>query len=148
MNLASYHYSELLHTKHTYTTHPYSVNQPLCYRDLNYRDFNIHHVLEIAFLERSTLALLVHYDFNDKIVQLSTNIGVSIKTNFDSLDHRIITDPAHAYKPEDECPQLAYKLHRQRLLALCLRLPLPSALSSIWKTEIFCLGFQAEPLAW
>ncbi|KAL0088867.1 hypothetical protein J3Q64DRAFT_1731964 [Phycomyces blakesleeanus] len=58
-------------------------------------------VLDIAFPKRGTLSLLMHNDFKDKITQLFADIGVS--------DHQ----------------QLAYKLHCQRLLALCLRLPAP-----------------------
>ncbi|KAL0096375.1 hypothetical protein J3Q64DRAFT_1707385 [Phycomyces blakesleeanus] len=82
-------------------------------------------VLDIAFPERGTLSLLVHNDFKDKITQLFADIGVSVKTDFDPLDHRIIADPAHAHKPVQDRQQLAYKLHHQRLLALCLRLPAP-----------------------
>ncbi|KAL0087451.1 hypothetical protein J3Q64DRAFT_1885338 [Phycomyces blakesleeanus] len=75
--------------------------------------------------EYPQFSLLVHNDFKDKITQLFADIGVSVKTDFDPLDHRIIADPAHAHKPVQERQQLAYKLHRQRLLALCLRLPAP-----------------------
>ncbi|OAD65666.1 hypothetical protein PHYBLDRAFT_153145 [Phycomyces blakesleeanus NRRL 1555(-)] len=72
-------------------------------------------VLDISFPERGTLSLLVHNDFKDKITQLFADIGVSVKTDFDPLNHWIIADPAHAHKP----------LHCHRLLALCLRLPAP-----------------------
>ncbi|KAL0078255.1 hypothetical protein J3Q64DRAFT_1643788, partial [Phycomyces blakesleeanus] len=82
-------------------------------------------VLDIAFPERGTLSLLVHNDLKDKITQPPADTGVSVKIDFDPLDHRIIADPAHAHKPVQERQQLAYKLHRQRLLTLCLRLPDP-----------------------
>ncbi|KAL0083780.1 hypothetical protein J3Q64DRAFT_1749292, partial [Phycomyces blakesleeanus] len=61
----------------------------------------------------------------DKITQLFADIGVSMKTDFDPLDHQIIADLAHAHKPVQDCQQLAYKLHHQHLLALCLCLPAP-----------------------
>ncbi|KAL0073617.1 hypothetical protein F4703DRAFT_1972194, partial [Phycomyces blakesleeanus] len=82
-------------------------------------------VLDIAFPERGTLFLLVHNDFKNKITQLFADIGVSMKTDFDPLDHQIIADLAHAHKPMQDCQQLAYKLHHQHLLALCLCLSAP-----------------------
>ncbi|KAL0096654.1 hypothetical protein J3Q64DRAFT_1708763, partial [Phycomyces blakesleeanus] len=82
-------------------------------------------VLDIAFPERGTFSLLVHNDFKDKITQLFADIGVSVKTDFDPLDHQIIANLARACKPMQENQQITYKLHRQYLLALCLRLPAP-----------------------
>ncbi|KAL0088996.1 hypothetical protein J3Q64DRAFT_1732961 [Phycomyces blakesleeanus] len=71
-------------------------------------------VLDIAFPKCSTLFLLVHNDFKDKITQLFADIGMSI-----------IADLVHAHKHMQERQQLAYKLYCQCLLALCLRLPAP-----------------------
>ena len=72
-------------------------------------------ILDINYLHRNVITLLVHSDYADKFRSQLRKFKVTIKDNFDPCDPKILCDPKYADSTEEERINLAFLHHCNRM---------------------------------
>jgi hypothetical protein len=81
------------------------------------RDLRINHsrILDIHYPDRHIVALLVHNDYADELRDHFIKCRVTPSDEFDPCDPKVVRDPAHASKTEEERTEIAHRLHCDRM---------------------------------
>ncbi|KAF7720404.1 hypothetical protein EC973_009232, partial [Apophysomyces ossiformis] len=81
-------------------------------------------IIDIQFPAKGTVALLVHSDYKQQLLEILEKQKVTPKANFDPTAPTVIGDPKHASLSAKDKSNMAKDLLVSRLLRTCLRLPM------------------------
>ncbi|ORY94262.1 hypothetical protein BCR43DRAFT_517267 [Syncephalastrum racemosum] len=76
-------------------------------------------IIDISFPARGTIALLVHLAYAPSLKKLMRQEGVKTADDFNPLDAKVVGDPRHAAKSDDEKRALARHFYVERIKATC-----------------------------
>lgn len=72
-------------------------------------------LLDVHYPDRNIVAVLVHNDYAPELKDILSKRGITLRSDFDPCDGRVLKDPKFANAPEEERHQLAQQLHTQRI---------------------------------